>query len=676
MCGIIALVSFRNHRANLSRLEEMARLIRHRGPDDEGYVLFDAEGGGWEPLYGSDTPTDVRNAGLLFAPRTPFRYASEKFNVALAHRRLSIIDLAPTGHQPMCDESGRYWIAYNGEIYNYRAIRRDLENLGHRFFGPSDTEVVLKAFMEWGPDCQKRFNGMWAVVIWDREERSLWVSRDRFGVKPLFYSLRPDFLVICSEIKSILPLAAVEPNLQEACAYLLDGPNESHAETLYRGIRRFPAGASCFYRPGSPPGELSFDRFYELEAPACRESFSEKKLQRYSEEYYHLLKDAVGLRLHADVKVSCALSGGLDSSSITHLARELAVESGKPAAQLATVSNIYTHPATKSCDESGFIDLAVERLSVGNLKGEPDYETIGSMNDYGLWCYENCYDELPAAAMNTFKICRRHDIKVNLDGQGADEITGGYLRYWSNYFAAEPKTSSDYLLSLLRAPVSLREKTKALLRVKGRNNTNLFFRKRIGDRVLQSYLKDRISQQRYGEVPVNRALHLSVQHNLKKLLRNVDCYSMAISVESRQPFMDYRLIEFMNGLPSCYKLRGGWTKYIARIAFRDKLPDAIVWRKDKMGWPQPIGFFVSECMGARIQETIKNSRFLEDVVGGIDDCDMEWLMARPKLCLRMYNLARTHHIFMEGGFRDVLTLPQDDTGNSFGPAQNAIGGLH
>jgi len=654
----------------------MARLIRHRGPDDEGYALFDAEGGGWEALYGDDTPRDVRNAGLLFAPRSPFRYASEKYNVALAHRRLSIIDLAPTGHQPMCDESGRYWIVYNGEIYNYRAVRRELENLGHRFFGPSDTEVVLKAFMEWGPECQKRFNGMWAIVIWDREERSLWVSRDRFGVKPLFYSLRPDFLMVCSEIKSILPIATVETNLQETYAYLLDGPNESHAETLYQDIKRFPAGTSCLYRFGRSPGELTFNRFYELKTPAGWESFSERKLLRYSEEYYHLLKDAVRLRLHADVKVSCALSGGLDSSSITHLARELGEESGKPSARLATVSNVYTHPATKSCDESVFIDLAVKRLSIGNLKGEPDYETIGPMNDYGLWCYENCYDELPAAAMNTFKICRRHDIKVNLDGQGADEITGGYLRYWGNYFATEPRTSVDYLLSLLLAPVSWREKAKGVLRVKGRNNGSPFFKKRIGDKALGSYLEDRISQQRCGEAPVNHALHCSVQHNLKKLLRNVDCYSMAISIESRQPFMDYRLIEFMNGLPSCYKLRGGWTKFIARTAFKDKLPDAIVWRKDKMGWPQPIGFFVSECMGDRIQETIRNSRFLEDVLGRIGDDHMEWLMARPKLCLRMYNLARTHHIFVEGGFRDVLSMSQDGTGNSFVPGKNVTGGLN
>ncbi len=206
MCGIIALVSFKNHSHNLGKLNEMAKMIKHRGPDDEGFALFDMQSDKHKIFSGDDTPEDVIKSKLKFSPKERYQYNSEQFTLGLAHRRLSIIDLSASGHQPMCDESGRYWITYNGEIYNFKEIREELRALGYPFFSNSDTEVVVKAYMAWGKNCQNKFNGMWAFVIWDNVNKSMWISRDRFGVKPLYYMFHDDMFIVCSEIKCVMPL--------------------------------------------------------------------------------------------------------------------------------------------------------------------------------------------------------------------------------------------------------------------------------------------------------------------------------------------------------------------------------------------------------------------------------------------------------------------------------------
>ena len=639
------MVSFNNHNYNLSRLEEMARLVKHRGPDDEGYAIFGLNFNDYSTFYGDDTPESVISSKLHFSPKAKYRYTSENYVVGLAHRRLSIIDLTPAGHQPMCDESGRYWIAHNGEIYNFQDIRKELKQLGYSFFSDTDTEVIIKSYMEWGHGCQNRFNGMWAFAIWDNKDKELFISRDRFGVKPLYYMFHDNFFILCSEIKSILPLTELAPNYQEFYGYLLDGPSNAHKDTFFKNVYRFPAGNFSKYNVRNKKKELFFNKYWELKVPEDNVPFSEKRLKDYSEEYYFLLKDAVKVRLFADVNVSCALSGGLDSSSIVYLACKILEEGGGDRATLSTVSNVYYNKRYMKYDESEHIDIVVGAFGIKSFRSEPNDSTLYDLNSLGIWHYENCPDKMPIQILNTFNLCKINDFKVNLDGQGSDEITAGYNRYWNNYFANNSFLSSDYIISLMRSQLDLKMKLRAIVGKHVPAHPGTIFEKKFGIHVNREYRDSRICNN-YHAVSVNQALQNSVNFNLKNLLRDLDAYSMTYSVESRQPFMDYRLILFLNSVPSCFKLRNGWTKFLARVAFDDKLPAEIVWRKDKMGWPRPLKEWLSDKIGNQVVDTIKKSILLKELIGDISNEDLGILMQTGNRSIfRLFNLARHYEIF-------------------------------
>ena len=651
MCGIIAIVSFKNHKSNLSRLGEMAGMIKHRGPDGEGYAIFDLQTDNYNVFYGDDTPQIVINSQMRYSPKEKYQYADERFTVGLAHRRLSIIDLTASGHQPMSDESGRYWITYNGEIYNYVEIREELKSMGYTFSSTSDTEVIIKAYIAWGEACQKRFNGMWAFVLWDNKEKTLWVSRDRFGIKPLYYMFNDDFFIVCSEIKAILPILKLHPNIKEFYAYLLDGPSESHPETFFKNVYRFPTGCSATYSVKEKKKSLFFKNYWKLfPLDYDNSTFSKKRLREYADEYYFLLEDAVRKRLRADVNVGCALSGGLDSSSITYIANKLRDEAGI-AEKIITFSNVYSELNEKYCDESGFIDKVVDFLGVESHRALPRKKDILTMNDKGIWYGENCNDKLNIAPFNTFMICSDIGLKVTLDGQGADEQLGGYGRFWNNYFSTTSKLKFDYWTSMLRKPISLKDalsfaffsrehfKSKHIMTMKDYQiNLN-----RILDREYR--LSRNIFKNDYYFTNVNNAFNWSINNSVKKLLRIMDFNSMAFSVETRQPFMDYRLIKFLNNLPSAYKLHMGWSKYIARIAFSDKLPHEIVWRRDKQGWPMPLREWVEGDIGTVISREIQRNAFLNEILNRHKIKFDDYSSIPLRLFFRLYNIARVGDIF-------------------------------
>jgi len=653
MCGIIAIVSFKNHSHNLSKLPEMAGMIRHRGPDDEGYALFDVEYSNYKIYFGKDTPKDVIDSNFKFAPKNRYQYPGERFSVGLAHRRLSIIDLTSAGHQPMCDESGRYWIVFNGEIYNFEEIKKELKKVGYSFFSSCDTEVILKSYMAWGKECQNKFNGMWAIVIWDNQERRLWVSRDRFGVKPLYYMFHDDLFIVCSEIKAILPILKLHPNIKEFYAYLLDGPSESHLETYFKNVCRFPNGCSATYSAKEKKKSLFFENYWELLPLDFDNSpFSTKRLREYAEEYYFLLEDAVRKRLRADVKVGCTLSGGLDSSSITYIANKLRGEAGS-AEKIITLSNIYSELNEKYCDESGFIDKVVDFLGVESYRAAPRNKDILAMNDKGIWYGENCNDKLNIASYNTFKICSDIGLKVTLDGQGADEQLGGYGRFWNNYFSTTSKLKFDYWTSMLRNPISLKDAIYFAFfsreYFEGKDiRTMKEYQKKLNKSLDREY---RLSRNTFKKdhyfTNVNKAFNWSINNSVKRLLRTMDFNSMAFSVETRQPFMDYRLIKFLNKLPSVYKLHMGWSKYIARIAFSDKLPHEIVWRKDKQGWPMPLKEWVKGDIGTIISREIQRSTFLNEILNRHKIKFDDYSSIPLRLFFRLYNITRVGFIFFD-----------------------------
>ena len=636
----------------MSRLDEMARMIKHRGPDDEGFAIFSNNSSEYKIFYGDDTPEEVIKSNFKFTPKEKYKYTPDNFIVGLVHRRLSIIDLTATGHQPMCDETGRYWIVYNGEIYNFKEIREELKKFGYSFVSNSDTEVIIKSYIEWGAECQRKFNGMWALTIWDNLKKTLWISRDRFGVKPLYYMFHDDFFAVCSEIKSIMPVVKPVPNFAEINAYIVDGPSEAHSDTFFHGAYRFPAGHSSTYSLKDKEKELRFQKYWELGPPIQDNSFSKKKLHEYADQYYHLLRDAVRIRLYADVKIGCALSGGLDSSSITFFANNI-TKMIKNAGKVMTFSNIYRNEDEKYCDESEYIDIVVNYLGVKAFKDSPSNNMVLELNDKGLWHEENCYDKFNVSAYNTYSICKKSGIKVALDGQGADEQLAGYKRFWYNYFSSRPKLRIEYARSLLSAEISLKMSMYYAFfgnSFKGSSDRNGF--NVIDNSPVDDFRRSRnvLFTNRYNDT-VNMATNWSMRNSLKKLLRQIDGNSMAWSIESRQPFMDYRLVEYLNSIPDVYKLYGGWSKYISRVALKGKLPDRIIWRKDKKGWPMPLKEWVSGDVLISMKKEIQASSLVMNLSEmhrhlKIDDNRLAYLHKRAlRYFIRYYNVARVGKLF-------------------------------
>ena len=538
MCGITGIISKKKIEKNI--IEIMTDTIVHRGPDGFGY------------------------------------YYGEKF--VFGHRRLSIVDLSDAGHQPM-QYLNRYVITFNGEVYNHLELRKELEKNGYVFQSHTDTEVIMASYDFWGADCLNKFNGMWAFVIYDRLKDKYFMSRDRFGKKPFYYYKDQEKFIFGSEIKVILAHPDVEskPNLKFLDSYIQNGAKEYIKETAFENIFRFDFSS---YFEGSLEDifeNFEQNKFWEIKPNLRHEKFDKEKAKEYAKQYYELLEDAVRIRLRADVKVGSALSGGLDSSSIVYLVNKLLKEQGKEELQ-ETFSSVYKSDGTQECDESYFIDIMALKLGVHSNQIEPKEDEIPSQIEKMIWHLENPPDNSLMSSWHTFKLVASTDVKVTLDGQGADEQLGGYLPYLLNYISS---------LSI----VDMFSQAKKCLQIP--NSSKYVFvglclglyRVLFGEKFLKFTIKKIFK--RDFETNLNKKLGIETMSSLITLIHYADHTSMAFSIESRMPFMDYRLVEFLASVPACYKMRDGWTKYLARLAFDGKLPDEINWRKDKMGWPIP-----------------------------------------------------------------------------------------
>jgi asparagine synthase (glutamine-hydrolysing) len=538
MCGITGIISKKRIEKNI--IEPMTDTIIHRGPDGFGYS------------YGE--------------------------NFAFGHRRLSIVDLSEAGHQPM-EYKNRYVITFNGEIYNHFELRDELEQNGYLFKSHTDTEVIMASYDFWGVECLKRFNGMWAFVIYDVLKNRYFLSRDRFGKKPFYYYKNEDNFIFASEIKAILahPKVEANPNIDFLNDYIQTTCKEYGKETAFENIFRFDYSA---YFEGSLDellGDFEQKKFWEIKPNLSHEKFDEQNAKGYSKKYYDLLEDAVRIRLRADVKVGSALSGGLDSSSIVYLVNKLLKEQGKEELQ-ETFSSVYKSDGTQECDESYFIDIMANKLGVHSNQIEPKEEDISKEIEKMIWHLENPPENTLMSSWHTFKLVASTDVKVTLDGQGADEQLAGYLPYLLTYI------SSLSLIDMLKES----KKCYVLPNAKKYVLVGLclgLYRIFLGEKFLKFTIKKIFK--RDFETNLNQKLADDTMTNLITLIHYADHTSMAFSIESRMPFMDYRLVEFLASVPACYKMHNGWTKYLARIAFDSKLPDEVNWRQDKMGWPIP-----------------------------------------------------------------------------------------
>ena len=631
MCGIAGLCNFSEATVDTGLLLRMASCMRHRGPDDEGYAFINTRDGVFKTAGGKDTPAAVRESRYLYSPVSDIDSVdahSCNFNLAFGYRRLSIIDLSPAGHQPMCNRDGKCWIVYNGEIYNYVELREELKSRGHNFVTQSDTEVTLQAYEEWGFDCLNKFNGMWAFALWDGRKRELFCSRDRFGVKPFYYYWDGTDFAFASEIKALLqcPFVKTGPNDESIYQYLVNGRSEGKADTFFHNIKQLEPGH--FLTVGE--NGLQVQRYYSLGYTLEAGHFDAEAMRRYADDFIELFKDSVKIRLRSDVPVGSCLSGGLDSSAIVCIINRFLESDGYSREVVGERQKTFSACYDLSAfDERQFIQEVVRATDVDSHYVFPSGERFWQEIDDLIWHQEEPFGSTSIYAQwNVMRLARENGVPVLLDGQGADETLAGYHTYFNAYLAQllyagrlcnyrrefnairritqNPVFSSfSFLLPLYNSlPAAVRSWLLGSM-VKGSilnvQNTSL-----MNDAFLAKHAG--VNQSK-AETNLQAALWKSeTEYGLKELLRYEDKNSMAFSVETRTPFVDYRLVEFVFSLPACYKIHNGWTKYLLRISTGGLLPEKIRWRKDKLGFPTPEAAWMRE-NGGRIREVFASKDF-------------------------------------------------------------------
>ncbi|MCO6499344.1 MAG: asparagine synthase (glutamine-hydrolyzing) [Vicingus serpentipes] len=636
MCGIAGIISKKQHAVEV--LQDISKTLKHRGPDDEGYLLL--QEGNFCSLKGDDTIQDLPFQHIKDAP---------SFSMGLVHRRLSIIDLNKEGHQPMLDVSENYAIVFNGEVYNYKELRKELEADGIIFKSDSDTEVVLQAFIQWGEKCVERFIGMWAFVIYDKSKNQLFASRDRYGIKPFYYYEKEGLFAFASEIKALLKVPEIVPIADEklVAEYVIFGATSQPYQTLFKGIKELHPGTNAWYNIDSKKLELK--SYYQLE-DQVKKIIVPSNFEDALTEYSRLFSGAVNLHLRADVPVGTCLSGGLDSSAlVAEIAPTMQTE-------LNTFTAAYKDP---SIDESPFAKEVIHHFE--NVKGHFTYPTaVEFKKDISTIVYH--HDQpFGSASMyahwEVMKLAGKQKMKVLLNGQGADESLGGY----SNF-------AGVYLLDLLKQARFFKfwkEKKRIQTRFTTSVNSSIasavyyhlpasvqsLLRKK--ERIGHQFLNKEIINQLKIDVPERGGKNIkensfsAFQFGLADLLRNEDRNSMAFSIESRVPFLDHRLVEYAIALPDYHKINEGWSKYILRKMIETKIPDKVVWRKYKKGFLTPQRVWKKELNNELIKE-IKEMNFpqLLDKKSFIAFCEKD-LKSNAHLSefWRMYSLLKWIEIY-------------------------------
>lgn len=620
MCGLVAVLS-KGSNIDLENIVLMNEQIKHRGPNDEGYFSF-----------------NNKNHSLISKKISCVSNDTVAATVAFGHRRLSILDLSDLGHQPM-SYLDRYWIVYNGEVYNHIEIKIELEDKGYSFASHSDTEVILAAYHEWGESCVNKFNGMWAFLIFDAEATTVFVSRDRFGIKPLYYYQDDTRIAFASEIKSLMELSSIntQPNIEYCEKVIKSGAQEHIKETAFENIYRFDIASNAVIELNKDKLSLKQYRFWDYDINLSNEKFNPKKAKEISQKYYDLLKDAVRLRLRADVPFGSALSGGLDSTSIVYLVEEILKEQNNEYQQ-QTFSTVYDKPEDKECDESYYIKLITDLLYIKSNTIVPKEEEFENLHFTIMKHWELPMAGTGMSGISTYSLINNSNVVVTLDGQGADEQQAGYLYYISNYlYNLQLLESFKQAIKLLEIPkaklpifVSL---SMRMLKIIFGYNLSLKLVSRVLKRDMTKFI-----------IPLNEALKKETNSNLINLIHYSDSRSMLFSIESRMPFMDYRLVEFTAQVPACYKIHNGWTKYFARLAFDKRLPDEICWRKDKMGWPVPDKRWFEGALNKFVNDNIKSSAFIRNFIDTSNTQDIVGKHGVDK-SIRLLNIATWKKLF-------------------------------
>jgi asparagine synthase (glutamine-hydrolysing) len=582
MCGIAGIYSLnQTQKIDLEVLQEMTRRVRHRGPNDEGLLAIDIPRQRVQAWSGKDSTATVKS----LYPRCDPAYPAQ---LGLGFRRLPIVELSESGHQPMYDAELGLALVFNGEIYNHPELRRELEAKGYSFFSGSDTEVILKAYHAWGEACVQHLIGMWAFSLWDLFNQSLFLSRDRFGIKPLYYALDHDFLYWGSEIKQMLaaPISRAQNHAMIWRSMKVNAMMVYDDETYWQEIKALKPGHNLLL-DGSG---MQIKEYYALDPQSfeqCTLSFDQATAR-----YRELFLDSLQMHLRGDVEIAAALSGGLDSSAIACMAAPTL------SYPLQTFSTYYEDDP--ALDERAYIEIIAAKSNI-----RTNYIAPRADDALSWWQRATYLNDLPIASgfVSQYALMQKvHEagMRVLLSGQGSDEMSGGYRHASYRYFAdllrglkvgrfgrdmghflqANPLKS---LGNLGKIALSVALPESRLYALEARSYRFEPFSKEFCAEARQSAEGNFMSQ--ISDLPGSRLssflFNMMQSTSLLTLLHFEDRMSMAHSVESRVPFLDHRLVEFVFSLPSVYKIQPPLRKVIHRAALRDCVPQEIAARKDK-----------------------------------------------------------------------------------------------
>jgi asparagine synthase (glutamine-hydrolysing) len=573
MCGITGIIEKNNNYCDKSLLQKLNNLVEHRGPDGEGYFIYK--------------------------------------NLGFGHRRLSIIDLTDSGSQPM-QINDRYVITYNGEIYNYLEVKIELENLGVTFNTNSDTEVILRSYEIWGEKCVDRFNGMWAFALFDKENENIFISRDRFGVKPLYFLNNTKYFIFSSEIKQILSIInSPVINRQSLSDYFYLGYSNYNSNTFFKDIYQLDPGCNLTFNLNNITPVKN--RYFNLKFNNSINNLNEDDSINL---YKGLLNDSINLRLRSDVTVGSCLSGGLDSSYITSYANKLHLQKSTNKFKSITSKSIQSDN-----DESHYAKLVADNCNLDWNITMPKTEDFINILDKVIEIQEEPFGGPSIISQYfVFKKAKELNCIVMLDGQGGDETLLGYERYYASIFNSQSffdkiisifsntRNSKLNLVELLKyliyfnnswiRKIYLQRKNKFI-----KNNIKILFNNKLLKLITKSF-KNTYSLQLF-ELTTSQ---------LRTLLNYEDKNSMANSIETRLPFLDYRLVEVAISIKTEYKIKDGWTKYpLRKFGSEDGIIlSEIAWRKNKNGFEAPTKTWLGN-KEANIQ-LFKDSDFLNNFI--------------------------------------------------------------
>ncbi len=553
MCGISVIISKNKSKVPSDELEKLNSKIAHRGPDDNYTII--------------------------------------KNNFGFAFRRLSIIDLSINARQPMIDSSGNI-IVFNGEIFNYVELRNELISHGQKFKTSSDTEVIMSAYKFWGKDCFKRFNGMWGIVLFDKLNNQIIASRDRFGIKPIYYWENHSRMLFFSEIKQLTDLNYFKPtlNLNSAVNFLASRNLNTNNETFFSDVNQLEAGVNMYYNLDN--NKYNFEKYYDLKSIKTEKDMS---YEYAISKFYNLFENSIKIRLRSDVKLGSCLSGGLDSSSIVSIANNL-----NKSSKINTISCCWTN---KKYDEQEYID---EFLKYNNVKSFKIFPKIDRLFDQNLLSDIIYYQDQPIKSTShfsefaVFEKAKKEGLTVMLDGQGSDEFLAGYIpfRYYNLDLIKKFKIST-FLQEIYHQRKFYRNLKDILL------NNLIFFSKSMlpfnvsrngltNSVLTKSLLSHKNNINFFHKSYKQNSLHEIMISSIPYQLHSEDRNSMMHSVESRLPFLDFDLADFILTMPDKFKIGKGLTKRVLRDSMNHKLPKKLINRFSKMGFESPEKEFVEK----------------------------------------------------------------------------------